>query len=404
MQKSSSVQIWLNETCSKTINVAPNTTCEDVLKFLANQQNISKRVFPHLEVHVVVDGKDHSVVGKGEKVAANAQSLAQRGINMEDPSHKNKYVLVVNAAAVQKAHKRTAGGGVTSGGGGSGITPGSGSGGSSSLYSLLKRTIGHQRSASLPSEAIAKSVPPKQTRSPSPTPTPSPPHISPPTLAPPSVADIDTNKHNKSPRATPVPPPIRVPQDDEANNVLDEALEERMPTSAPATPSLTPRASISPPRATFRARSKTISQSLSSSDLRTQEAINHYIIQKLRTRSSLGFERPPLAELNIPTEPIPENPEQHSPKGSAGSRARSPPPPQRIHELPPTITTPHPHAAASGTAIVHTRQRSHTTATAFPTRSTTPTKSSWFKHESKSSKTEEYQELLDVVYRLKHAT
>jgi hypothetical protein len=52
----------------------------------------------------------------------------------------------------------------------------------------------------------------------------------------------------------------------------DSMLEaEKMPASTPnAAPHLTPRLSISPPRAGFRARSKTISPSLSSHDLRNQ--------------------------------------------------------------------------------------------------------------------------------------
>lgn len=379
MQK---IQIWLNDSCCKTITVAPSTSYGDVIRFLANQYDIPKRALPHLEVHLFVDGKG-SIVSKEERVLSHTQSLLQRGIDIDDnggdlsrSKPKCKYMLIVNEDAIKKAQKRT----------GSPEKPPSTST-STSLSSFIKKKIGHQRSISLPTAATTKTTSPEIPKE----------------LSVPITEGNHSSKHNKSPRALiVVPPPIHTP----AESILDS---EKMPATTPsAAPHLTPRASISPPRATFRARSKTISQSLSSSDLtrdRSQEAINHLVNQKSRNRSSLGFDHPPLADLQLQIDsglPMESLDQASSKLFGSNNRAGSPPPPQRLYVSPPTIATP-----------MHiTRQRSYTTSTMFPSRPVTPTKGfrasfesatgQWLKHESKS-KTDEYRELLDVVERLRKA-
>lgn len=56
MQKSV-VQVWLNDVCSKQITVTPSSTCEDIIKYVADQYNIPKRATRFLELHVVHNGK-----------------------------------------------------------------------------------------------------------------------------------------------------------------------------------------------------------------------------------------------------------------------------------------------------------------------------------------------------------
>jgi hypothetical protein len=164
MQKSV-VQVWVNDLTYKQISVTPSSTCEDIIKYLAEQYNIPKRALPHLELHVVHNGKgtntvlqgararmlltyhtfpDHSTVQREEKIMNHLSALAEAGMRIDESSHKNKYALLVNHDAVKKAQKLSGHG-------------------KSSLWSPLnyfkKRSGGHQRSVSLilPSRPFSRS-------------------------------------------------------------------------------------------------------------------------------------------------------------------------------------------------------------------------------------------------------
>jgi len=466
-----SVQVWLNDGCSKSITVTPSTNCEDVIRFLATQLEIPKRTQQHLEIHVYVDGKVHSVVGRDEKIVSHVQQLASRGINIEDTNRRAKYVFSLNAEAAKKVQKSTPAAANTP------AAPISSApatahtdesrGKSSSYFSLLKRRIGHQRSASLPLSVTTQTDPkekkskdkskdkkdkekdkdkekekekekdkekekekekerekekekdvtpaaarvvvaqtPPASSSPSSSPTPSQ-----PTPVP------ELGKQLRSPRVVVLPPPIAVPTGSSPTHsspLDDEEMlaEEKMPVGTPtSTPHLTPRASISPPRATQRARSKTISQSLSSSDLSVQaDWINYMISHKTRTRSSLSFDQPPLADIGTPPgSPPPELADPHP----RSNRAISPPPPQRLYVPPPSITTP---------PVIQTRQRSYTTSTMPASLASTYKALSmsadldsahWLNksHEpvvrsplASPQKSDDNKDLLDVLEKLKKAT
>eukprot|EP00026_Physarum_polycephalum_P006783 Phypoly_transcript_06835.p1 GENE.Phypoly_transcript_06835~~Phypoly_transcript_06835.p1 ORF type:complete len:429 (+),score=73.59 Phypoly_transcript_06835:191-1477(+) len=341
MQKSV-VQVWVNDSSCKQINITPSSTCEDIITCLAEQYSIPKRAISHLELHVVHNGKEHSTVPREEKITSHLASLAESGVRIDESSHKYKYVLVVNHDAVKKAQKLS---------------------GQSKSWSPLsyfkKRTSSHQRSISLP------------------------------------TTPEDTNK----------PKGLSV----SANALLkarpqDSILEsEKMPSQLPnnaAHPHLTPRSEISPPRAGMRARSKTLSPSLSTNDLRNQEALNQMITQRIRNRSSLNYERPPLTDPHLygdfndgqhsprllggtnayrSSSPLPPSPNMHTAVPSSSPRAASPPPPQRLFEPPPTIVHLSPSTSSSSISFASAslpatapRQRSLTTSGALGNRLTPP--------------------------------
>jgi hypothetical protein len=323
MQKSV-VQVWLNDVCSKQINVTPSSTCEDIIKSVADQYNIPKRATRHLELHVVHNGKDHSTVQREEKILSHLQSLAEAGLRIDENSHKNKYVLQVNHDAVKKAHKLA----------------GHGKSSWSPLSYFKKRSGGGlQRSASA---GLAED---------------------------PGKSKAEDSKLSNSTNALQKtrPPESKAKPSD---SILEA---EKMPSASPnvGAPHLTPRSSISPPRAGMRARSKTLSPSLSSSDLRNQEALNQMITQRIRNRSSLSYERPPLLDSHSIVDP---NDGQNSPRigiGNSGGMGRSvsPPPPQRLFEPPihlsPSTSSSHISVSSHSLPASAPRQRSMTTSGPF---------------------------------------
>lgn len=332
MQKSV-VSVWVNDSSCKQINVTPSSTCEDIIKYFVELYHIPKRASQHLELHVTHNGKDHSTVRREEKIMNHVVSLAEAGMRM-DESLKNKYALVVNHDAIKKAQKL--------------------SGHSKTSWSPLsyfkKRTTNLQRSSSSEDTNKVTREPHKLTR----------------------VASVGVlgSASRSSPK--------------ESDSFLDA---EKMPSSTPnSAPHLTPRLSISPPRAGMRARSKTLSPSLSTNDLRNQEALNQMITQRIKNRTSLSYERPPLT---VETSSLgSEHLDQNSPRAAAGSissgspRSGSPPPPQRLFEPPPSIVHLSPSTSSSSISIASAslpatapRQRSMTTTGVFVGNRLTPPRS-----------------------------